>query len=71
MNDKDVMLVYADGNNTLVYKITGLKPWSKYDIRVAAVTVAIGPWSEWKMSMTMEDGMYVEIDKNYGRCAQV
>ena len=50
--------IFIGGNNSLQYNITGLAPWTEYSVRIAAMTLAMGPWSSPKTSRTMESGKY-------------
>lgn len=48
----------ADQNS---HQLTNLKPFTEYDVRIAAVTVARGPFSDWSTSRTKEAGEhYIE-----------
>ena len=51
-------------NHTVIYSslstslnVSVLSPYTKYSVRVAAITVAIGPYSDYHNITTMEDGM--------------
>ena len=51
-------------NHTLMYtslstslNVSVLSPYTKYSVRVAAITVAIGPYSDYHNITTMEDGI--------------
>ena len=44
------------GNATLQYNITGLEPWTVYEVRIAAITIARGPWTSPRELRTMESG---------------
>ena len=52
------MNLSADQNS---HQLTNLKPFTEYDVRIAAVTVARGPFSDWSTSRTKEAGEhYIE-----------
>ena len=52
------MNLSADQNS---HRLTNLKPFTEYDVRIAAVTVARGPFSDWSTSRTKEAGeRYIE-----------
>ena len=50
------------GGDQNSHRLTNLKPFTEYDVRIAAVTVARGPFSNWSTSRTEEAG------KNYIEC---
>ena len=43
------------------YNITGLAPWTVYEVQVAAMTVARGPWTVVRESRTNESGKWVFV----------
>ena len=52
------MILNADQNS---HRLTNLKPFTLYDVRIAAVTVASGPFSDWYTNRTKEAGEhYIE-----------
>ena len=58
--------IFITGSDTLQYNITGLAPWTDYDVRIAAMTVALGPWSLPVASKTMESGKYGYVGIEFG-----
>ena len=46
-----------DANQTS-YRLTNLKPFTEYDVRIAAVTVDRGPFSNWSTNKTKEAGKH-------------
>jgi len=46
------------------YSITGLTPYTEYNISIAAVTVAPGPFSDEVIIRTSEDGKLVSVSLN-------
>ncbi len=64
--DVNYASVSVTGNDTLQYNITGLAPWTDYDVQIAAMTVALGPWSLPVTSKTMESGKYGYVGIEFG-----
>ncbi|CAB4015339.1 Down syndrome cell adhesion molecule-like isoform X1, partial [Paramuricea clavata] len=52
--DVNYTRIFIAGNDTLQYNITGLFPWTNYTVQIAAITVALGPWTLLRASETDE-----------------
>ena len=67
--------MFITGNDSLQYNITGLAPWSVYEVQIAAMTVAQGPWSVVRISRTNESGrwgyVWIGIVCGIANCALV
>ena len=51
----DHTLMYTSLTTSL--NVSVLNPYTEYGVRVAAITVSIGPYSDYHNITTMEDGM--------------
>ena len=51
----DHTLMYTSSITSL--NVSVLNPYTEYGVRVAAITVAVGPYSDYHNITTMEDGM--------------
>ncbi|XP_028396444.1 roundabout homolog 1-like [Dendronephthya gigantea] len=53
-SDQNFTEIFVIGNGTLECNITNLDPYSVYEVRVVAKTVARGIWGSWVASRTLE-----------------